>query len=204
VMSQQESADEGTYGAADDVVLGALYQEAVRDGMKTMTLRQALGAAKVFSAAPRAIAFPFIGGGSTTAYNGVSFTPATIDFHDDIAGMTFISGHTLPSRLFEYAQDPVSAYNVPLVETLPTSASFPQLTAVRVANGVLSFSFQAAQALHFGVALWSDPAALALRGSNVIPAGHAGVVITFDLPAGRSTQSVPCGGCASTTFAYST
>jgi len=203
MMSQQESMDEATHGAADDDVLGALYQEAVQDGMKGVTLSQALNLAKSFSAKPRAIAFPFIPGGIETAYNGVPFTPATIDFHDNTAGMTFISGHTLPSRLFEYAQDPVSVFNQTLVQTLPSSPVFPVLTGVTAAAGSLRFSFETSQALHFGIALWSDPATLGLSGSNVTAAGHAGAVIMFDLPAGKSTQIVPCSACNSTTFTYS-
>jgi hypothetical protein len=203
MMSQQESMDEATYSATDDVVLGAIYQEAVKVGMKTVTLSEALGLAKSFSAKPRAIAFPFIPGGMETSYNGVPFTPATIDFHDDAAGMTFISGHTLPSRLYEYAQDPVSIFTQTLVETLPSSPTYPVLTGVTAAAGSLVFSFQAPQAMHFGIALWSDPATLGLTGSNATPAGHAGAVVTFDLPAGKSTQIVPCAECKSTTLPYS-
>jgi len=203
MMSQQESMDEATHGAADDDVLEALYQEAVQDGMKAVTLSQALTLAKSFSAQPRAIAFPFIPGGSETAYNGVPFTPATIDFHDNAAGMTFVSGHTLPSRLFEYAQDPVSVFNQTLVQTLPSSPVFPILTGVTAVAGSLRFSFQASQATHFGIALWSDPATLGLSGSNVTAASHAGAVITFDLPAGKSTQIVPCSACNSVTLTYS-
>ncbi len=203
MMSQQESIDESMYGTADNPVLAALYQEAVSDGMKPMTLRQAVAAAPAFAAKPRAIAFPFIAGGIQTGYNGAPFSPATIDYHDDIAGMTFLAGHTLPARMFVYAQDPVSTFNHPLVETLPSDPTFPQLLGVATASGTLSFTFQAPSAIHFGVALWTKPATLMLSGGNVTPAGRAGVVVTFDLPAGRSTQSVPCGGCTSTTFPYS-
>ena len=39
--------------------------------------------------------------------------------------------------------------------------------------------------------------------TNVTPAGHAGAVVTFDLPAGNSTQIVPCRACNSVTFTYS-
>ncbi len=203
VMSQQESDEQAVHSSTDNVVLGALYQEVRSLGMKAMTLRQALVVAKGFSDQPRAIAFPFIAGGNVTAYNGVGFTPATIDFHDHAAGMTFISGHTLPARVFDYTQDPVSTFNQTLVETTPASPAYPQLVGVTEVNGSLSFSFNAPQALHFGVAIWSDPAALTLSGQNVVPAGHAGAVIAFDLPAGPSTQTVLCGGCTSTTFVYS-
>ena len=200
MMSQQESADEGSMGSTDDVVLGALYHEAVADGMKTLTMREALPLVKLFSASPRAIAFPFIPGGRVTTYDRVPFTPATIDYHDDAAGMTFISGHTMPSRLFTYASDPFSTFNHTLVETAPTDSNFPKLTAVSFAHGTLSFSFSAAIPTHIGVALWTDPARLALSGATIVPAGRAGVVVPFDIPAGTSTQTVRCGGCTSTTF----
>lgn len=203
MMSEFESADEGAHGSRDDDILTALYGEAKSVGMRTMTLRSAAAAARLFSAQPRAIAFPFISGGNPTAYNGVEFAPATIDFHDNLAGMTFISGHTLPSRIFEYAQDPTSTFNHTLVETLPSSAMYPQLVNVTTSGGMLSFTFQAPQALHFGVALWTDPATLMLGGTNVVAAGHAGAVITFDLPAGQSTQTIPCGACTSAAFPYS-
>jgi len=204
VVSQQESAEEASFGSDDDPVLAALYAQAVGDGMKPMTLREALVAAKAFAAQPRAIAFPFIGGGIATQYNGVPFTPGTIDFHDDLAGMTFLAGHTMPSRISTYADDPVSTFNRTLAETLPNDATYPQLLGVTAAGGALSFSFQAPAAIHIGVALWTNPARLMLAGANVVPAGGAGVVITFDLPAGYSTQKVSCGGCTSTTFSYST
>ncbi len=203
MMSQQESEDEANNAARDNPILSALYTEAIAAGMKPMTLRDALPLAKTFSAAPRAIAFPFIPGGRETSYNGVPFAPATIDYHDAIAGMTFIAGHTLPARLFTYAQDPVSTVGRPLIETDPTNPSYPRVTNVTLRNGTLYVSFVASTATHFGIALWSDPAKLALGGANVTVAGHAGAVVTFDLPPGTSTQQVVCGGCTPGAFAYS-
>jgi hypothetical protein len=195
MMSQQESEDEATNATRDNPILSALYTEAVTTGMKPMTLREALPLAKTFSAAPRAIAFPFIPGGRETSYNGVPFTPATIDYHDSIAGMTFIGGHTLPSRLFEYAQDPTSTYDRPLVETDPADAAYPHVSNIVLQNGTLYVSFVASTATHFGIAFWSDPAKLQLSGTNVTVAGRAGAVVTFDLPQGASMQHVTCGGC---------
>ena len=203
VMSQQESHDEATNAAVDDPILQALYQEAVASGMKPMTMRQALPLAKQFSAQPRAIAFPFIPGGMTTTYNGVPFTPATIDFHDNVAGMTFIAGHTIPSRVFEYASETSSSTRVPLPQIDASSAQYPRLTGVTPTNGGLQFAFTSPQAMHFGVAIWADPSVSTFTGTNVTQAGHAGSVITFDLPAGTSTQFVPCANCNSTTFSYS-
>jgi hypothetical protein len=204
MMSQQESIDEGTRGSEDDPVLGALYSQAVADGMRTMTLRSALPFAQNFSANPRAIAFPYLPGGSTTAYNGVPFTPATIDYHDDVAGMTFIAGHALPARLFTYANDPTSTFNHTLVVTLPTDPLFPSLIGFTYAKHALTFTFEAPVSVHIGVALWSDPAQLKLSGGHVTPAGHGGAVLTFDLPAGRSARTVRCDGCNSETLPYAT
>ncbi len=204
MMSQQESIDEGTRGSAgDDFVLTALYEQAKRDGMKAMTLRQAAAVAGSFSENSRAIAFPFIPGGVPTSYNGVAFTPATIDYHDRAVGMTFVAGHTLPMRLFAYAQDSVSTFDHALRQIDVTSAAYPRLTSVAVSNGTLNFHFDAPQALRFGVALWNDPAALGISGMNVTRAGRAGAVVAFDLPAGPSDQSIMCSSCTSTTFAYS-
>jgi len=204
MISQQESVDEGTRGSSgDDLILTSLYQQAKLDGMTPMTLRQAATAGATFSGAARSIAFPFIPGGAPTSYNGNAFTPATIDYHDNAAGMTFISGHSLPARIFEYAQDPTSAFNRPLQETDAASPVYPDLTSVVASNGILTFYFNAPVALHFGVALWADASRLSISGTNVTPAGHAGVVMAFDLPAGSSTQSIRCQGCTSTTFTYS-
>ncbi len=203
MMSQQESGDEADAASGNDIVLEALYREAVRDGMRTVTMRRAATLAATFSAAPRAIAFPFLAGGITTQYDGLPFAPATIDFHDDAAGMTFVSGRTLPVRLFDYTRDPVSVFNKTLAMTIPSDPSFPTLTSVTAANGTMRFAFRSPEPIHFGVALWTDPASLGFVGPNVTPAGRAGVVITFDLPAGTSTQVVPCSGCSSTTLSYS-
>jgi hypothetical protein len=78
----------------------------------------------------------------------------------------------------------------------------PRLTAAAYASGTLTFHFVAPRALHAAVAIWGDPAALGLSGAEIVPAGHAGAVAVFDLPAGASDQSVGCAACGSTTFAY--
>jgi hypothetical protein len=201
MMSQQESHDEASDATTDGVVLGALYGEAKRVGMHALTLSSALPLARAFSARPRAVAFPFIAGGKPTRYNGVSFSPGTIDYHDDVAGMSFIAGHTLPSRLFTYARDPVSVFNHPLVETDP-GPSYPQLTRVAVGGGALVLHFASPAAMHFGVAIWSDPQRLGVAGPNVVAAGRAGFVAAFDLPSGESDQSIPCSACGTTTLPY--
>lgn len=196
VVSQQESSDEAS--GVDDPVLGAIYDEAHRTGMRAMTLSNAAIAAATFSARPRAVAFPFIPSGATTSYNGVGFTPATIDYHDNAAAMTFIAGHTLPSRVFEYSADPMSSFSQPLAQL----QAQPQLERAVATGAGIALHFSSPLPLHYGVAIWADPAAMGADGPNITPAGHAGFVAAFDLPAGESDQLIPCA-CTSATFAYS-
>lgn len=202
MISQQESADDTNPG--DQQILAAMYARAVADGMKTETLAQANATMRAASAAPRAIAFPFIAGGLAfpSIIDGGHVFPATIDFHDTKIGMTFLAGHTLPARAFRYVDATASAFNVPLPALAATQ--FPTLQAASVRNGELLLVLQAPVALHFGVALWTDPSNLGLSRANVVPAGHAGVVITFDLSTGVNQIVVPCSRCTSTTFPYST
>lgn len=203
VMVSQEETNEAV-NSGNPQILEALYARAKADGMKAETLSQANDDARVFSALPRAVAFPYIPGGRNvpSIINGQTLYPATIDYHDNTAGMTFLSGHTLPERVFPYADDPVSRYNVPLVQ-LPSS-QMPKLLKAAVSGGSLALEFKAPVALHFGIALWTNPSALGLSGANVTPAGHAGAVITFDLQQGTNEVTVPCAKCTGTTFPYAT
>ncbi|MBV8491576.1 MAG: hypothetical protein JO199_13700 [Candidatus Eremiobacteraeota bacterium] len=203
MMSQQESAEETKPGDAQ--ILNALYGRAKHDGMKTETLAQIAVDGPAFSAAPRAVAFPFIPGGAalpSSIVNGQALYPATIDYHDNVAGMTFLAGHALPTRLFLYSQDPTSAFDVPLV-SFPAS-DFPTISAVAVRKGTLSIELQAPSALHFGMAIWSDPAALRMSGPGTIAAGRAGEVLIVDVKAGPNQFSFACPGCKATTFSYPT
>ena len=201
MMSQQESVG----NTADDAgILDALYGQAASDGMKVETLALAAADARTFSAAPRAVAFPYIPGGvevPSSIVNGQALYPATIDYHDTQTGMTFLAGHTLPTRLFRYADDPHSAYDVPF-PTLP-SAMMPSLTGAAVRKGKLALAFSAPVALHFGIAVWSDPGKLQINFPGFIRAGRAGAVVVFDLQSGPNQILIPCAGCRSTTFAYS-
>jgi len=81
-------------------------------------------------------------------------------------------------------------------------AELPALTGAVVADGRLTLSFQAPVALHYGIALWSDPAALRVVDPGAIRAGRAGVVVLFDLAAGPNTIVIRCAGCTSTTLPY--
>lgn len=204
VMSQQESGDEGTY-PNDDVLMQALYQEAVKDGMKLDTFANLNADAITFAAAPRAVAFPYIPGGNlvpSPVLNGATLYPATIDYHDATAGMTFAAGRTAPMRVFEYAQDPVSTYDSPLAQL--AAAQTPAIESVVIANGSIAFSVTSPSALEYGAAIWTDPAKLGISGSGIVPAGRAGVVLVMHLQAGPNQISFPCTACTGTTFTYAT
>jgi hypothetical protein len=204
MMSQQESNGNNTT-PGDPEVLAALYNQAKRDGMKTETLAEVAGDAATFSAAPRAVAFPFIPGGNaipSSIVNGQTVYPATIDYHDAQIGMSFLAGHTLPTRAFRYADDPVSKYNVPLA-SLP-GADFPKLKTAAVTKKLLALEIMSTIRLHFGIALWASPETLKINQSNAIPAGRAGEVVIFDLEPGENQIVIHCPGCSSTTLPYST
>lgn len=194
VISQQETAEETNPG--DQTVMTSLYSQAVADGMKAETFTQANVDARAFSAAPRAVAFPMIPGGTGSTY------PATIDFHDTQVGLTFIAGHTLPARAFRYADDVISTYTQ-MLAALPSN-QMPTLQSAAVSGGQLVLSINAPTALHYGVALWSNPVVLGISGPNVYPAGRAGAVVTFDLQPGVNQVSIRCTSCTSTTLPYST
>lgn len=203
MMSQQESNGNNTT-PGDPEVLAALYNQAKIDGMRTETLREVASDATTFSATPRAVAFPFIPGGNaipSSIVNGQTVYPATIDYHDAQIGMSFLAGHTLPTRAFRYADDPVSRYDVPLV-SLP-HASYPTLEKAAVSKNVLAVEMMSPIRLHFGIALWASPATLKISEPNAIPAGRAGEVVTFDLQPGENQIVIHCAGC-DTTLPYST
>ncbi|GAC1423204.1 MAG: hypothetical protein NVSMB5_16960 [Candidatus Velthaea sp.] len=198
IMVAQEESAEADSMPADAPILGALASEAVATKMRLMTLAQAVPAIRDASNRPRAVAFPFIAGGQSYAYRSSPISPGTIDYHDSKAGMTFIAGHTTPSRIFPYALESTSTFAQPLPEFTGAVA----LTRVAYQNGRLYFHFSASNATHYGVAIWSDPSQLGLDIS-AIAAGRAGAIVPFDLPSGESDQSLQCTACAGSTFAYS-
>jgi hypothetical protein len=116
--------------------------------------------------------------------------------------MSFLAGHTLPTRAFRYADDPVSRYNVPLA-SLP-GADFPTLKKAAVTKKLLALEIMSPIRLHFGIALWASPETLRINQPNAIPAGRAGEVVIFDLQPGENQIVIHCPGCSSTTLPYST
>ncbi|MBV9263252.1 MAG: hypothetical protein JO324_02950 [Candidatus Eremiobacteraeota bacterium] len=203
VMTVQEETIDGVI-PANAVVMNALFDEVMHDGMHLETLSQAARDARSFSAAPRAVAFPYLAGGTQSGsglLHGDTLYPATIDYHDARLGMTFLSGRTLPVRVFRYSDYPVSRFNRALPEV--PAGQMPSLKGASVKNGWLKFTFAAPHALRFGVAIWSDPAAPNIVGSGRIAAGRAATVLVFDLKAGKNSLRYRCSACRSTTFTYS-
>jgi hypothetical protein len=194
VMVLQQESTETQANPADIPILRTLYQEAVSDGFKPVTLAQAAAAQITAGAQTRAIAFPGI------PISGYGAVPATIDFHDAHVGMTFVAGNTAPARIFEYDQEDNSIYNV----GIPRLTQMPKIATVIASNNKLTFHIVAPVATEYGVAIWSDPTLMGYSGSNIFPTAHAGAVVIFNLPAGTSDQSIQCSACSSTTFAYST
>jgi len=202
VMSQQESDE--MINPGDASIMDALYGQAVGDGMKTMTLAQAASAVQSLSAAPRAVAFPFLAGGTLvpSLINNQAVYPATIDYHDTQSGMTFLAGRLLPTRVFRYADYPHSTFNVPLPEIEPANA--PVLGSAVVQNGAINLQFQAPEAMRYGIALWSIPSNLGLSGPGVTFAGRAGAIVAFNLQAGANDIIIPCSACTGSPLPYST
>lgn len=192
MIVQQESHDETFAGSAQ--IMNAIFLQAQRDGMKAETLGEAASDARTFSAAPLAIAFPFISGGPPM------LAPATIHYHDTKVGMTFLGGQTMPSRIFRYADYPVSRFNRPMPQ-VPKS-QMPILTGAHVAGGWLTLSIDAPVAMRSGAAIWADPKHLPLLGAGAVPAGRAGTVLVFDLKHGNNVVRYRCPDCNGTVFDY--
>jgi len=173
--------------------MDAIFSEAQRDGMKAETLGQAASDVRTFSAAPQAIAFPFIPGGPP------ALDPATVHYHDTKAGLTFLAGRTMPSRIFRYAEYPVSRFDraIPAVP----QTQMPVLNGATASGGWLTLSIYAPVSIRSGAAVWSNPARNGLGGSGTIAAGGAATVLVFDLKAGNNIVRYRCS-CKDTVFAY--
>ncbi len=198
LVAEEESANFS--GPRDRAVLDALYSEAQATGMARMTLRQVADAARAFSNRPRAVAFPDIDAGNG-ALMPVRIVGGTIDYHDDSVGMTFEAGRSAPARVFPYALDNASHYNVELTQLAP--AQIPRLTLAAMSNGTLALRVTSEIATPYGIAVWSDPQQLGLSGPGVVPAGAAGAVLRFDVPAGTSDHLFPCANCRGWSIPYS-
>ncbi|HZY99708.1 MAG TPA: hypothetical protein VFE36_09050 [Candidatus Baltobacteraceae bacterium] len=194
MIAQQETPEEMHPGSAG--IMDAIFARAVRDGMKAETLGQAASDARNWAAAPRAVAFPFIPGGKGSVY------PATVDYHDTKVGMSFIGGHTLPSRIFRYAGYPVSRFNRPMPQV--RAEQMPVLTGASASGGWLTLSLSAPVAIRAGAAIWTDPDRLSVRGAGAMRAGRAATILVFDLKRGRNVVRYRCPGCNGIRFDYST
>ncbi|HEY3674837.1 MAG TPA: hypothetical protein VGK84_02485 [Candidatus Tumulicola sp.] len=203
IVSQQESGE--ATNAGDEAILDALYGRAAAVGMRAVTLRVAAIEARRFAGRARAVAFPSLAFGPqtpSTVLGGDSLYPATIDYHDRSIGATFLAGHTLPSRLFDYSSQSRSAFDRSL-RAIPTAAS-PRLLAATIEGGAIVLTLDSPQKLRYALAFWSDPSRLRVYGRRSIAAGRAGIVIPLILRRGTQTVIVRCGGCSTSVLPYAT
>ena len=185
-------------------LLGAIFDQVKRDGMRVVTLSEAAQQAETLTSLPRAIAFPYIPtlavpeAWAPWSYRGPY--PATIDYVDSRAGMTFVAGRTTPVRVFRY--DRARAW--PTFLTLPRlqRSETPRLTSAQFRDSTLTLRWDSPSATRYGVVLWSDPALLqwTSRDAIITYAGRAGAVAAFDLPRGRSAVKLRCAGCSGSAF----
>lgn len=210
VMVVQQEADQMEHAPfwsdvrTSSVLLDAMYSQAQADGMRAVTLAEAAREARRFGARPVAIAFPYIASiavpeaWSPWSYRGPY--PATIDYHDWAAGMTFVAGRTMPARVFPYdrARGSSTFLTLPRVQRSET----PQLVGAAFHEGALTLTFESPIAVRYGVALWSDPAKIRWQSSQaaITYAGRAAAVAAFDLPRGRFALQLQCIGCSSASF----
>jgi hypothetical protein len=132
--------------------------------------------------------------------SGYGAVPATIDFHDNNVGMTFVEGKAAPERVFEYAEETNFVYDI----GVPQLTQMPQITTLVASAGTLTFHVVSPVATEYGIAIWADPSVMGYSGSNIYPAGHAGAIAVFHLPSGISDQTIHCLNCGTTTLTYST
>ena len=192
MVAQQEGPEQA--GAPEDVpFLDALYRRARADGMMVTTFSGALDTLLPSAAAPRAFAFPAL---PMLGRRG----PGTIDAHDTHIGLTFRAGETTPSRVFAFDAATSSSFRSP-VPQLPQN-SRPQLVGASASGGVLTLRYRSPVATRYAAAFWSDPALMGWTSPNVVPAGRAGAVAFFDLPAGDATITLGCAACTGAAFPY--
>jgi hypothetical protein len=203
IVSQQESGE--ATNAGDEAIVDALYGQATAVGMHALTLRAAATEARRFAGRPRAVAFPSLPFGPqtpSTVLEGDSLYPATIDYHDRSIAATFLAGHTLPSRLFDYSSQSQSAFDRPLRAVPP--AMLPRLLAAKFKDGSMVLTLDSPRKLQYAIALWSDPSRLRIYRRASIAAGRAGIVIPLSLRRGVQAVVVRCAGCGTSVLPYST
>jgi hypothetical protein len=204
MMAQQEAAGAGLDPMGTWSVLSAMYGEARRAGMHALTMSDAVARMEDDDGRPRAVAFPYVPGLPTVygAPPGIAQAPfpATIDYVDRTVAMTFVAGQAVPLRTFDYRLAGASQWNVPLPQVAP--GEFARLDLAAVGGGAIAVQLDAPVAQRFGLAFWSDPARLGLRGASVVPAGHAGAVAVFDLAPGVTQRVLACAACTRGVLPY--
>jgi hypothetical protein len=186
--------------ATSTALLEAMLGEVRRDGMRAVTLRDAVDEARRFARARRVVAFPYIPSLAVPeawapwSYRGPY--PATIDYTDSSVAMSFVEGRMTPVRVFRFDR----ARNWPTALPLPRlqRSEMPALVSTEFRGSILTLRFDAPVPTRYGIALWSDPAKArwTSRRAGIANAGRAGTVAWFDLSRGRTEIELRCSGCA--------
>jgi hypothetical protein len=124
--------------------------------------------------------------------------PATIDYHDNAVGMSFVEGRMTPVRIFPYDRAAISSSFL----TLPRlqRSEMPHPSGITFLHQTLTLDFYSPVATRYGIALWSDPAKIRWTSAQaqITYAGRAGAIVAFDLPRGRFSLVLHCTGCRDT------
>ena len=205
MMTQEEAGDAGADPMGSWAILHALYGEARRVGMRTVTMSDSVAAAQGMREQRRAIAFPYVPG-LPNVFQGAPGTPAQpypaiIDYTDRTVDLLFVAGRSTPVRVVPYGLATTSAWNVALPQLPP--GEFAVLALAAASDGEIVLRFDAPIAQRFGIAFWTDPATVGWQSAGVVSAGRAGAVAVFDLPEGIRDIRLRCRHCASLTFPLS-
>jgi hypothetical protein len=116
--------------------------------------------------------------------------------------MTFLAGHALPTRVFDYSKQSRSRYDRSLAQL--SVSEMPRALGARVLQGRIQFTIAAPRDMPYALALWSDASRLRLTPGTAIAAGRAGVVVPVRLRRGVQTITLRCAGCSTSVLPYAT
>jgi hypothetical protein len=119
--------------------------------------------------------------------------PATLDYVDRWAALTFVAPSLLPVRIFDYAASPHSRWSAPLAAL--AKPEMPALERFVRARGALVLHFFSPVTTRYALAFWTDPRTMRWPPAEAVAAGRAASVVAFDLAAGENDVVVRCGRC---------
>jgi hypothetical protein len=195
LLAQQEAAGAGLDPLGTYAVLQALYDQARADGMRALTASDAVALRRRLGERPRAVAFPFLPGGPPVLAGSFRAVvePATLDYVDRWAALTFVAPSLLPVRIFDYAASPHSRWSAPLAAL--AQPEMPALERFVRARGALVLHFFSPVTTRYALAFWTDPRTMRWPPAEAVAAGRAASVVAFDLAAGENDVVVRCGRC---------